>query len=46
MKLHNTVYFQVNLTMLLDFATWPPLRCVMLKKGGQVTESKNIVRLT
>ena len=23
-KLHNTVYFQVSLTMFLDFVTWPP----------------------
>ena len=33
MKLHNIVYFQVNLTMLLDFVTWPPLRCVIPQKG-------------
>ena len=34
MKLHNTVYFSVNLTMFFDFVTWPLFTemCDALKK--------------
>ena len=47
MKLHNTMYFYVSLTMFLDFVTWPPFtKMCDAKKGGQVTKSGNIVRLT
>ena len=49
MKLHDTVYSYVSLTILMffGFITWPPFVASHISaKSGQVKKLKNIVRLT
>ena len=43
MKLHNTVYFYVSLTMFFDFVTWPPF--TEMCDAQKVTKSKKAEQL-